>query len=169
MRKSILTFSLLFAACVLSLSAKQKDARLPDEVLSARYVAVVIFGSDGNIMHETPEDRRAVTDVENAFRKWGRYKVTMYPKDAELIIAVRRSGRPNAKVGTRIGTGAPNVSVSGNYAHEDSFLVFRAKTENPTEAPAIWRYLANDALASPSVPAVDKFRKAVEESEKAKP
>jgi hypothetical protein len=35
-----------------------------------------------------------------------------------------------------------------------------------TDSPAVWRYSNKDALRSPSVPAVDKFRKAIEDGEK---
>ncbi|AXC15278.1 hypothetical protein ACPOL_6034 [Acidisarcina polymorpha] len=37
---------------------------------------------------------------------------------------------------------------------------------SPLDAPAVWRYMARNALESPSVPAVDAFRKAIAESEK---
>ena len=35
-----------------------------------------------------------------------------------------------------------------------------------TDSPAVWRYSNKDALKSPAVPAVDKFRKTIEDSEK---
>jgi hypothetical protein len=31
----------------------------------------------------------------------------------------------------------------------------------------VWRYIAKDALRGPNVPAVDQFRKAIDDSEKA--
>jgi hypothetical protein len=50
------------------------------------------------------------------------------------------------------------------------FAVYRGKKDDPTssplEAPAVWRYSAKDALALPSVPAVEAFHKLVLESEK---
>ncbi|HXZ81370.1 MAG TPA: hypothetical protein VEG30_15685 [Terriglobales bacterium] len=36
----------------------------------------------------------------------------------------------------------------------------------PLDSPPAWRYTAKDALRSPSVPAVAKFRKAIEDAEK---
>lgn len=48
---------------------------------------------------------------------------------------------------------------------DDMFVVYQGHADRPLERPSIWRYSAQDALQSPAVPAVDKFRKAIEESE----
>jgi hypothetical protein len=50
---------------------------------------------------------------------------------------------------------------------EDSFVVYQGGIANPLSSAPIWRYLANDGLHSHNVPAVDRFRKAVAETEKA--
>lgn len=58
---------------------------------------------------------------------------------------------------------------------EDTFAVYRGNPAtnidsnlgSPLDAPAVWRYSAKNALESPSVPAVDRFRKAIAEAEKA--
>lgn len=57
---------------------------------------------------------------------------------------------------------------------QDTFIVYRGNPannntndENPLDSPPAWRYTAKNALASPGVPAVDAFRKAVDDSEKA--
>jgi hypothetical protein len=53
---------------------------------------------------------------------------------------------------------------------QDMFVVYRGKKDDPSssplEAPAVWRYSGKDALASPSVLAVEAFHKLVVESEK---
>lgn len=49
---------------------------------------------------------------------------------------------------------------------QDMFVVYRGTPLNPLDAPAVWRFTAKDALASPDVPAVEAFRKLVAESEK---
>jgi len=49
------------------------------------------------------------------------------------------------------------------------FVVYRGTTDpnsSPLDAPSVWRYSGKDALASPSVPAVEVFRKLIAESEK---
>ena len=58
---------------------------------------------------------------------------------------------------------------------QDMFVVYRGnpalsnatQTDNPLDSPPVWRYTRKDALESPSVPAVDAFRKAINDSEKA--
>ncbi len=55
----------------------------------------------------------------------------------------------------------------GRSAAEDSFIVYQGKIDNPTDAPPVWRYQAKNALKPHTVPAVDVFRKAVDEAEQA--
>jgi hypothetical protein len=49
---------------------------------------------------------------------------------------------------------------------DDMFVVYQGGAGNPLDGPAAWRYVNKDALKSPNVPAVDEFRKAIEEAEK---
>jgi hypothetical protein len=53
---------------------------------------------------------------------------------------------------------------------QDTFVVYRGNKDDPywspLDAPAVWRYSAKNALESPSVPAVEVFRKAIADSEK---
>jgi hypothetical protein len=48
------------------------------------------------------------------------------------------------------------------------FAVFRGKRDDALHSSPVWRYIAKDALRSPSVPAVDAFRKLIAEAEKQK-
>jgi hypothetical protein len=81
----------------------------------------------------------------------------------------------------RLGPGSPNdPSSAGNQpstpqpqieagSPRDMFIVYRGSVDtllSPLDAPPVWRYSAKDALASPSVPAVEAFRKLIAESEK---
>ena len=59
----------------------------------------------------------------------------------------------------------PHPQVEGGQP-EDAFLVFRGKRDHPLESSPVWRYMANDGLRSPGVPAVNEFRKAIVEAEK---
>jgi hypothetical protein len=85
------------------------------------------------------------------------------------------------RAGVRLGSGIPNdPSSAGNQpstpgpqleagSPQDMFVVYRGSTSSnwsPLDAPPVWRYSAKDALESPSVPAVEVFRKLVAESEK---
>lgn len=49
---------------------------------------------------------------------------------------------------------------------EDTFEVYRGGIEYPLDSPAVWRYVAKDALKGPNVTAVEQFRKAIAEAEK---
>jgi hypothetical protein len=53
----------------------------------------------------------------------------------------------------------------GNTTSEDSFLVYRGKIDRPLDAPPVWRYEAKNALKPHTAPAVDVFRKAVNDAE----
>jgi hypothetical protein len=55
----------------------------------------------------------------------------------------------------------------GSSAAEDSFIVYQGKIDAPLNAPPVWRYEAKNALKPHSVPAVDVFRKAVDQAEQA--
>jgi hypothetical protein len=50
---------------------------------------------------------------------------------------------------------------------DDSFTVFEGGVENPLDGNPAWRYVAKDGLRPHSVPAVDQFRKALTDAEKA--
>lgn len=83
------------------------------------------------------------------------------------INAAGRAGPPLETVDPH-----PQMEVS---TPDDTFAVYRgnpvynnsANSENPLDAPPVWRYTAKNALESPSVPAVEQFRRAIAESEKA--
>jgi len=49
---------------------------------------------------------------------------------------------------------------------EDAFEVYRGREDYPLDGAPVWRYVAKDALRSPNVPAVEEFRKLIEEAEK---
>jgi hypothetical protein len=77
-------------------------------------------------------------------------------------------GNPNdpSSAGTQPSTPAPQIEAG---SPQDMFVVYRGSTSSnwsPLDAPAVWRYSGKDALASPSVPAVEVFRKLIADSEK---
>jgi hypothetical protein len=77
-------------------------------------------------------------------------------------------GDPNdpSSAGTQPSTPEPQIEAG---SRQDMFVVYRGSMDSiwsPLDAPAVWRYSGKDALASPSVPAVEVFRKLIAESEK---
>ena len=103
------------------------------------------------------------------------------PVDNRPVIA-ESTGDANGQ-STRIGIqqgrppdlGDPNVDPGNTGPHvgeaigasQDMFSVYRGgQLAHPLDSVPVWRYVAKDALRSPEVPAVDQFRKVIEEAEK---
>jgi hypothetical protein len=75
-------------------------------------------------------------------------------------------GRPdltNPGLGPQDTTPHPSAEIGPSG---DTFEVYRGRVEYPLDNSPVWRYLAKDGLRSPDVPAVEAFRKLVEEAEK---
>ena len=49
---------------------------------------------------------------------------------------------------------------------DDSFTVYQGQMEHPLDGPIGWRWIRKDGLRPHDVPAVDEFRKAIEDAEK---
>ena len=94
------------------------------------------------------------------------------PNDRPVIIEPTDSGiRIGAQHGTPSSVTAdspppgprPQTEIGPT---EDTFIVYRGKVEYPLDNAPVWRYVAKDALRSPSVPAVTQFQKVIEQTEK---
>jgi hypothetical protein len=46
------------------------------------------------------------------------------------------------------------------------FVVYEGHVDGPLDRAPAWRYMTKNALHSPNVPAVEEFRKVIEETEK---
>jgi hypothetical protein len=174
------------------LYAGGKKLTLPAYVLNARTVLVVIDPEAETSMTSPQANKKAQDDVEKAFMKWGRLRPVPDASTADLIVSVRKGSDHPAQptIGglptndrpvivqqtdnrTRIGaqggastqnpTPGPGMEVA---PPEDVFAVYEGRVASPLERSAAWRCVRKGALSSPSVPAVDEFRKAVEEAEK---
>ena len=95
----------LTALLLLSTALQGKDKKkviLPDYVLDAKTVSVVV-DPEAPISATHPDDnRKAADDVEQALLKWGRYRLVTEPYWADLVILIRKGGPPGAAIG---GTG----------------------------------------------------------------
>jgi hypothetical protein len=89
--------------------------------------------------------------------------VIVQPTDSGIRLGGQKGQAPGTQTSPRDTTPGPQVEVA---PREDIFTVYEGKVGNPLERTAVWRYANKDALRSPSVPAVDEFRKAIEEAEK---
>jgi len=77
-----------------------------------------------------------------------------------------QQGRPDATQTNDPNTDGrahPGMQVGGE---DDLFKVYLGNVQYPLDSSPVWSYMGHDALKAPSVPAVEQFRKAVEESER---
>ncbi len=98
-------FSAVALAVLLVASATSKDKKkssLPEDVLRARTVRVVIEPDAGEPLDQPNANATARDNVERALTEWGRFNLVMDGQEADLIIAVRtgsRAMRPTMKGG----------------------------------------------------------------------
>jgi len=93
MRGPIGVFLLVLLAIpstVFSKDKKEKQSGLPEDVLRARTVMVVIAPRAGEPLKDPQANARAQDDVEKALLKWRRLEVVSEPRLADLVISVRR-------------------------------------------------------------------------------
>jgi hypothetical protein len=130
-----------------------------EPVLSVKMADLIIVVRKGTgkvaspTVHEPRQDSRPgdVTSVDNG-----------------ISVGVQHGPRPGlsgAPLGTQPDEGPHPQAEVGNS--QDSFTVYEGQVENPLDRPAAWRYIAKDGLHPHNVPAVDEFRKAVQEAVKA--
>ncbi len=161
--------------CVLiCLPAFAKKAPLPSLVVNARYVYVTGYNGSEFSARSFPDDRLAITDVQNGIKRWKKYIVVYKPEDADLILLVRKGRvaalRPRITIGGRVpeperpGLGTDADVGSGG----DMLAVYDARAGGLDSAP-LWRQMSNGGLNQPGLPLLERFRKDVEESAKKKP
>jgi hypothetical protein len=83
--------SLTVLCLVLQTGAKDKKKQpLPDIVLNAHTVLVVIYPNAGEPLTDLNSNSTARDNVERALAKWGRFELALEPRTADLVIAVRK-------------------------------------------------------------------------------
>ncbi len=110
--KSAAAVGLLIAA-LCAFGKDKKKAPLPEDVLRAHTVLVIVDPSAGVDVEDPNANRLARTDVEQALYKWGRFTTVQEGFTADLVIMVRKGN--NKIVQPTIGgtpvNGIPPVSV----------------------------------------------------------
>jgi hypothetical protein len=102
--------SLLFAVALLAVSLSaplyakdKKKPVLPEYILRAQTVRVVIAPGSGEPLDQPMANSTARENVEKALSEWGRYRLVMDGQESDLIITVRtgsgRMVRPTIKGG----------------------------------------------------------------------
>jgi hypothetical protein len=77
--------------CCLAAAAKdKKKILLPDDVLEARTVLVVVDPDAGVAVDDPLANRNTQENVEKALMNWGRFSMVLEASNADLIISVRK-------------------------------------------------------------------------------
>jgi hypothetical protein len=94
--------------------------------------------------------------------------VIVQQTDNSIRIGGQQGRAPGAPTQVDPQDTRPSQQTEVSRPAQDMFTVYSggADTGKISERPAAWRYEAKDALHSPNVPAVEEFRKAIEETEK---
>jgi hypothetical protein len=101
-------------------AAKRKErANLPDYVLQAKTLLVVILPDAGEPTDDLFANRRAQEEVEKAFMKWGRFQLTLDAELADLVIGVRKG---TGKIANPTVNGGPVDSRPGTVEATDDAI-----------------------------------------------
>ena len=90
--------------------------------------------------------------------------VVVQPTDSGIRLGGQKGRSPDSTQPTPQDTSPhPRTEIGPS---EDTFVVYEGHVDGPLDRAPAWRYMTKNALHSPNVPAVEEFRKAIEEAEK---
>ena len=140
-RAVVLTLVLLmFGALAYAASTQTSVPRFPKTLINARYVYVTSYDGDQYSPQLLPDDREAISAVQEAIQKWGRYMVVYRPENADIVIVVQ--SRPS----------------------EDVLAVYDARLW--PENTYLWRVMGRGGLQQGETPLVSQLQSAVEQASK---
>jgi len=145
-RFSLIAIILTMMTAISALAAPKPSSAtvpaFPGTLANARYVYVASYDGDQFDTNLLPEDRNAISSVQNAIQTWGKLTLVYQPSQADIIILV--TGRPSEDVmAVYDGHRGPN----GNY---------------------LWRVMGRDGLESGETPLVTQFEKGFDSVQKHK-
>jgi hypothetical protein len=164
--------------------SKPKKPEVPAVFQNARYI--YIEAEDGDLLKPGlyPEDRQAITDVQDSIRAWNRYAIALNRNEADLVIVVRKARLAGAQLhggvsgGTRTQPGqAPNPDSSGGPILQGGRStevgagaevgpdvdLLRIYIQNDGELTGtVWSREQDGGLDAPAVPLIAQLKAAVE-------
>jgi hypothetical protein len=173
----------LFFTCTLFILgcgslAAQTNAAFLNRIAAARFVMVTTENGDPFDPKSDASDRRAVGELQNEISKWNRFTIVYKKEDADIVLAVRTSGRIRANSGVHIGSQqdpstGKRKTVTGpvltaDAGPKDDLLSVYSADEFPN-ASALWRREQKDGLSSPSYSLFTQFKRDVEKASAKKP
>lgn len=145
-RFSLMAVTLILLAVISATAAPKPSAAkspvFPGVLANARYVYVASYDGDQFDQNLLPEDRKAITAVQDAIKEWDKLMVVYRPSEADIIILV--TSRPSEDV---MAVYDAHPSPSGSY---------------------LWRVMGRNGLQSGETPLVTQFEKGFESVQKHK-
>ena len=145
-RFSLVAVSLIVLAAISATASPNpstaKVPAFPGTLANARYVYVASYDGDQFDRNLLPEDREAISAVQDSIQKWGKLTLVYRPSDADIIILV--TSRPS----------------------EDLMAVYDA--HHSTSGNFLWRVMGRDGLQPGETPLVTQFEKGFESVQKHK-
>ena len=145
-RFSLIAIILIMMTAISALAAPKPSSAtvpaFPGTLANARYVYVASYDGDQFDTNLIPEDRNAISAVQNAIQTWGKLTLVYQPSDADIIILV--TSRPSEDV---------MAVYDGHQGAGGSYL---------------WRVMGRDGLASGETPLVTQFEKGFDSVQKHK-
>ena len=141
MKRNILAILLLsLALTTLSAAAASgKPPQMPRTLANARFVYVAAYDGDQFDPNLLPDDRAAISRVEDAIQKWGKLTVVYRAQDADIILMVE--SRPS----------------------EDVLAVYDAHSGDARSGPSqtyLWRVMGRGGLQKSEIQLFSQFEKA---------
>ena len=139
--KTLGTLALLLFLGVSVVAAPKPQNSQPDQIFpatlrNARFVYVASYDGDQFNPNLLPEDRQAISNVQDAIQKWGKLTVVYRPQDADIVLMVE--SRPS----------------------EDILAVYDAHLW--PQSQYLWRVMGRSGLQAGETPLVTKFEKGFE-------
>ena len=145
-RFSLVAISFIVLAAITALAAPNPSAAkvpaFPGILANARYVYIASYDGDQFSDNLLPEDRNAISAVQDAIQKWDKLVIVYRPSEADIIILV--TSRPS----------------------EDLMAVYDAYPW--PSGSYLWRVMGRNGLQSGETPLVTQFEKGFESVQKHK-
>lgn len=133
---SLCLLFLLAAAATATPNLRRDVPAFPGTLINARYVYVTSYDGDQFDPNLLPEDRSAISAVQDAIQKWGKFIVVYRSQDADVVLMVQ--SRPS----------------------EDLLAVYDA--HGWPRNNYLWRVMGHNGLQQNETPLVTDLQKAFE-------
>jgi hypothetical protein len=139
MKKNIFAVVLLSLAMSTAVAWAANALEMPRIFANGRFVYVAAYDGDQFNPNLFPEDREAISRVQDSIQKWGKLTVVYRPQDADVMLLVQ--SRPS----------------------EDVLAVYDAHGGDASSRPSqtyLWRVMGRGGLQKGEMPLVSQFEKA---------